>query len=144
LWIKTYGINEIDKGYSIMQGIDGGCVITGVSCFFNNEKNISYLIKIDDNGNIIWKRIFDGRGNDEIFCMAKDDDAGYLLAGTTDSDGTGLYDVYLLKTDVNGNELWKKTFGGGGNDAAYHITACNDGNFIIAGVTSNAKIRLYP
>ncbi|MBP7792826.1 MAG: hypothetical protein KA120_07175 [Candidatus Goldbacteria bacterium] len=135
LWIKTYGINEADKGYSIMQGIDGGYVLTGVSYLFNDEKNVSYLIKIDDDGNIIWKRIFSGTGNDEIFCIAKDDDSGYLLAGTTDSDGAGLYDVYLLKTDLNGNELWKKTFGGNGNDAAYYITGCNDGNFIIAGVT---------
>lgn len=136
LWMKSYGINELNKCYSIISGFDNGYILTGVSYLFNEEKSVVYLLKVDSNGNKIWKKIFNGEGYNEVFSIAKDhNSSGYFLVGTTNSKGAGLYDVYLIKIDVNGNKLWEKTFGDIGNDAAYHICACNDGNFILAGFT---------
>jgi len=46
-------------------------------------------------------------------------------------------DVYLLKTDANGDVLWSRTYGGRGEDMAYSIQQTPDGGYIIAGVTSS-------
>lgn len=136
LWLRSYGIGELNKGYAIISGLDNGYILTGVSYSFNDEKSTAYLLKADDDGNKIWENIFKGAGYNEIFSITKDENSkGYLLAGTTNSKGAGLYDVYLIRTDINGNKIWEKTFGSNGNDAAYHIFNCNDGNFIITGVT---------
>lgn len=135
LWLKSYGGDELNKGYSIISGIDNGYILTGVSYSFDEEKSVAYLLKVDSDGNKIWEKVFNGQGYNEIFSVAKDHNSGYFLTGTTNSKGAGLYDVYLIKTDVNGDKLWEKTFGDMGNDAAYHIYGCNDGNFILAGVT---------
>lgn len=45
-------------------------------------------------------------------------DGGFVIAGYTHL-GVGPGDVYLNKTDLNGNALWTKTFGGIEHDQGY-------------------------
>ena len=58
---------------------------------------------------------------DGAACVLETDDGGYLLAGHTDSHLSGeslVSDAWLVKTESEGNEEWKQTFGGKGDDAA--------------------------
>ncbi|MEE8618602.1 MAG: hypothetical protein V3S84_00560, partial [Dehalococcoidales bacterium] len=64
-------------------------------------------------------------------------DGGYIIAGTTDSYGAGLEDVYLIKTDASGNKEWEKTIGGGSSDFAYSVQQTTGGGYIIAGATDS-------
>ena len=64
-------------------------------------------------------------------------DGGYIIAGCTYSPHNH---VYLIKTDVGGNELWSKTFGGSVTDKAvrgYSVQQTTDGSYIIAGYTDS-------
>ncbi|MDP6737418.1 MAG: hypothetical protein QGG15_00035 [Dehalococcoidales bacterium] len=63
-------------------------------------------------------------------------DGGYIIAGGTDSPGTD-GDVYLVKTDREGNEEWSRTFGGKENDTASSVQQTTDGGYIIAGDTNS-------
>jgi len=63
-------------------------------------------------------------------------DGGYIIAGGTDSPGTD-GDVYLVKTDGEGNEEWSRTFGGKENDSASSVQQTADGGYIIAGDTNS-------
>jgi hypothetical protein len=72
-----------------------------------------WIIKFDALGNEQWNRTFSIKKEYFIFSMILADD-GYILAGSTSSPGR--YDALLIKTDVNGNELWVKTFGGMNDD----------------------------
>lgn len=60
-------------------------------------------------------------------------DAGYIIAGSTQSFGAGDYDAYLIRTDYNGDILWTKTYGSTANEKAYSIQQTTDGGYIIAG-----------
>jgi|DewCreStandDraft_4_1066084.scaffolds.fasta_scaffold07318_1 hypothetical protein len=135
LWMQSYGIKDLNKGYAIIPAIDAGYLLVGVSYLYGEEKSYAYILKIDNNGNKIWEKIFGDAGYNEIFSIVKDGSSGYILAGATNSKTTGLYDVYIIKTDIAGNLIWEKKYGGTGNDAVYWISNCNDGNFILAGVT---------
>jgi hypothetical protein len=62
-----------------------------------------FLIKTDANGNIIWSKTYGGTNNDWAFSVQQTYDGGYILAGETWSFGAGRGDIFLIKTDVNGN-----------------------------------------
>jgi hypothetical protein len=60
-------------------------------------------------------------------------DGGYAIAGYSNSFGTGQEDVYLIKTDANGEETWSRVFGGDNEDLGSSVQQTLDGGFIVAG-----------
>jgi hypothetical protein len=63
-------------------------------------------------------------------------DGGYLLAGFTWSFGAGLADVYLVKTDSSGGELWSNSYGTPFFDEGFCARETSDGGYVVAGMTS--------
>ena len=82
-----------------------------------------------------WTKTFGGSAEDMGLSVQQTIDGGYIVAGHTLSFGTGQSDVYVIKTDADGNELWSKTFGGSSVDGATTVQQTTDGGYIIAGTT---------
>ena len=93
------------------------------------------LIKTDANGNIIWAKTYGGTDWDYATSVQQTSDGGYIVASYTQSFGAGYYDIFLLKTDANGNIVWAKTYGGTGIEYAYSVQQTSDGGYIAAGGT---------
>ena len=134
-WSQTLGGTNYEAGYSIQQTTDGGYIITGGKGGGNGNSEDVYLIKTDVNGVELWSQTFGGTGQDYCFSVQQTTDGGYVITGDTDSYGNGSYDVYLIKTDVNGVELWSQTFGGPYYDEGKSVQQTTDGGYIITGTT---------
>ncbi len=61
-------------------------------------------------------------------------DGGYIIVGTGNFAGAG-GDIFLLKTDANGDTLWTRFIGGNSVDHGNSVAATADGGYIIAGST---------
>ncbi len=137
LWTKTFGGPSSEGGRSIVETSDGGLMIAGYTYSFGSGQSDAYLLKTDAEGNEQWSRAFGGPGWEYGFGVAQTTDEGYIMTGYTSSFGAGSRDVYLIKTDSQGNELWHKTFGGPGLDVGRAVQETQDGGYIIAGYTQS-------
>ena len=135
IWTKTFGGEYIDEGLSIQQTLDGGYIIVGNTESFGNGNSDIYLIKTDENGSELWFKTYGGTAVDEGLSVQQTLDGGYIIVGNTESFGNGNRDVYLIKTDENGNEQWTKTLGGEDDDYGRSVQQTTDGGYIICGTT---------
>jgi len=135
LWQKAFSCPVFgwDVGFAVEQTADGGYVIAG-DCAGAEM----WLIKTDSGGEKLWdKRLSPG----EAFSVKQTADNGYIIAGRTTirTFSAPAYitpgDAVVIKTDQNGNQVWKKTFGGVEDDEARSVAVTRDGGYILAGKT---------
>jgi ribosomal protein S11 len=137
IWAKTYGGANGERASSVQQTSDGGYIVAGWTYSFGAGDADIFLIKTDANGNIIWAKTYGGTGYDEASSVQQTSDGGYIVAGGTRSFGAGDADIFLIKTDANGNITWAKTYGGTGYDEASSFQQTSDGGYIVAGITES-------
>jgi len=134
-WHQTFGGTEEDFGYSVLQTSEGGYVVLGFTVSFGSGSRDVWLIKTDAQGNMEWDKTFGGSERDEGYSVQQTTDGGYIITGYTESFGNGQYDVWLIKTDSQGQEEWDKTFGGSVWDEGYSVQQTTEGGYIITGYT---------
>ena len=133
----TYGTSEHDVGSSIILTFDGKYVVAGSTYSSATGDGDVYLAMIDSGGNVLWTKLYGGIMDESGNCVIQSKDSGFVIAGTTESYGNGMSDVYLVKTNQNGDTLWTKTYGGGNFDSGNSVQNTFDGGFIIAGQESS-------
>ena len=134
-WFQQFGGFYSDEGFSVEQTDDGGYIIAGYhTSSWGASKNI-YVIKTHSNGSQDWAKEFGGANNDFGYCIQQTDDGGYIIAGDTESYGSGSRDGFLLKTNSYGDSLWQKNFGGTSFDRLRFVEQTTDGGYIITGTT---------
>jgi len=138
LWVKTYG--EAGKAYTVRQTRDGGYIMSG----FDGDYCVLY--KTDASGNEQWHKQYVANANTDGWSVQETEDGGFIVAGDTylitgESTVTSgpNWDVWILRTDANGNELWTKTWGAGEESRLYSVDLTNDGGYIFGGTRSNVN-----
>ncbi|MBE2226188.1 MAG: T9SS type A sorting domain-containing protein [Ignavibacteria bacterium] len=108
---------------------DGGCVFTG-------NGDTAYAVKIDINGNVVWRRNY-GIQSFQIFDIVKTPDDSYLLSGSKLlNDWFGL----LIKIDTSGILIWQNNYFAGDFRSFNSIAIANDSNYLLAGFVTDTFI----
>jgi hypothetical protein len=141
-WNETYGGVNADFANSVRQTSDGGFIISGETDSYGVNGDI-YLVKTDSSGNEEWNKTFGGNGWDGSNCVQQTSDDGYILTGwiTTSS---GNHDIYLIKTDEDGNEEWSKTFGGKYEDEGFSVQQTAYGGYFLTGLSGTNLTHWIP
>jgi hypothetical protein len=131
IWMKYYN-EKPSAGNSIKQTDDHGFIIAGWVRKEENSKDV-LLLKTNEDGNVSWEKSYGGSEDDLAEDVELTVDDGFIMCGTTNSYGNGKSDVYLVKTDSEGDTLWTRTFGGDLDEEAHGMDCTLDGGYIISG-----------
>lgn len=144
-WDKSYLLSSYTAPSCIKQTSDNGFIMSGRSGMVGNQTTFDGLIiKIDSIGNLQWQKSCGGTQQDDLISVVEVGNGEYVASGVTHSnDGDitnylgGTSDCWLLRFDLNGNIVWKKTYGGSDEDGMSVIQKTNDNSFIAAGYSSS-------
>ncbi|WP_445475396.1 PGF-pre-PGF domain-containing protein [Methanococcoides methylutens] len=130
LWNVTFNGGYKDHAFSVQQTSDSGYIVAGYAYNDTNRSDM-WLVKTNDTGSELWNVTIHGQVEDDgAYSVQQTDDDGYILAGYTENDNDR--DMWLVKTNETGSELWNLTFDGGHDDHAYSVQQTPDG-YILAG-----------
>lgn len=157
-----FGGSSNDTLSVVRQVSDGGFVIGGYSNSGPGGNKASpkygerdwWVVRVNPNGDRRWDMSYGGASdplfggalaNDYLTGIVQLSDGGFLLVGpsyestggTKTSPGIGSFDLYVVRTDGEGLQLWDKTFGRAQNDSALSVRQTSDGGFILAGHTAH-------
>jgi parallel beta-helix repeat protein len=135
-WSQTYGGIGDEIAYDLIQTGDGGYLLVGYTDSFGAGDYDFWLVKTDAEGNMQWNQTYGGTDDDGAQHILQTSNGEYAVVGWTNSFGAGDYDFWLVKIDAIGIMLWNKTYGGIGDDEAFHLVLTQDGGYAIAGATN--------
>jgi hypothetical protein len=129
LWRKNYGGGNRDEGRSIRQTADGGFLVAGESLSYSNGGTDFLAYKVDGAGTKQWRKNYGGSGAEYLSTAIQASDGGYLIFGETYSytHGSGDSDFLIYKVDAAGGKVWRKNYGGDGNEFVSDTYPVGDG-----------------
>ncbi len=148
IWSGTYGGKSWDVGLSSCES-DDGYIICGFTHSYGRGEEDIFLVSTDRHGNQLWSKTYGGERFEAGSSIYRLDDGNFIIGGTTGTFGGGNSDMYLVKVDEKGNELWTKSIGGEMNsilpeasptptDWCYQLKPSSGQGFIMVGY-SNAR-----
>ena len=160
-WQKTYGGSEDDSASAIIQTLGGGFAVLGTSKSSDLEVSANagsqdfWLLKLSNNGNLLWEKSFGFLGADYGTALLETKDGGFLITGVLDvsaSNGQGNAksteiqhaggDYWAIKTDQAGNLEWSRFFGGSFTEVPLGIIETDDNNFIVVGSSDSTDFNI--
>jgi len=137
-WDRTYGGPNFETCTSVLRTPDGGYIIGASTAPMGSGGSIdTLLVKTDSVGNEQWTQTYGGPGTDLAGLFASSPEGGFVLAGQTDSFGSGLTDFWLIKTDATGGETLSRTYGGAADDSDAFLLEAADGGYLLVGETES-------
>ncbi|HRH37189.1 MAG TPA: T9SS type A sorting domain-containing protein [Flavobacteriales bacterium] len=151
VWQHNYGGPQVEHANGVVATADGGFVFAGMS--YSNVGDITgangacdmWVVKTDDGGDILWQHAIGGSGADVGEAIVQTPSGDLIVVGSSASidsgivDNNGGSDFFVVKLNSSGDTLWRKCFGGSGEDLALDVTLTNDGGCVVVGTAEVAS-----
>jgi hypothetical protein len=140
IWQETYpnkrngmirGIEVLDNGEIVTTGYKD-CALSGY--VFIADNSTGFIMKTNPRGKIIWEKEISVAQGAKV--RQELDKSGFAICSTTwMNDPDHPQDMYLLKTDNEGNEIWAQNYGAESDEHCYDFDMTSDGGYILGGHT---------
>lgn len=132
-WEKAFGGEKSDRAGSVIQTLDGGFIVAGITQSPKKEDDNALVLKLNSKGNIDWQKVCGTEGHDMFHSVIQTKDNGYILVGATSHMLGGKSDSWLVKLDPDGFPLFQKVYAKSLDDEAIDIKHTHDGGYIVTG-----------
>jgi hypothetical protein len=133
-FFKYFSGTGYDTGQGIAQLEDSSYIITGLSGSFGEDSE-AFLLKLSKAGQYQWSNHYGGNEADWGRRVLYNQDLGYYIVGNSNSYSSGDYDALVVKTDLQGNQLWSKTYGTGNWEQINDAVFASDSGIVMVGST---------
>ena len=138
IWHSLYGGTNSDEGTYLSEVSGGGFIIAGSSKSYGNGNwDDMWLVKTSTGGSMEWQKTFGGSYDETGHYVHEKTEGGFMIVGSTESFGQGLFDIWVISTDYTGNEIYSQTFGGSMDDKALKGAKLDNGTLLIIGYTES-------
>ncbi|MFD1553323.1 hypothetical protein DNU06_06575 [Putridiphycobacter roseus] len=135
-WSYNYGGSGSEWGEAVLPSADGGYALAGYTNSIGAGGFDFYFVKTNNTGVPLITKTYGGSDWDKAYDMVQLPDNGYVMVGETYSYGAGNSDIYIIRTDVNGDTLWTRTYGGAAEDYANAVLLDGDSLVVVGGTKS--------
>lgn len=136
LWSKIYSEYSLMQPKKIIETSDKNLVITGIVAEGDSVPHKIWIIKINKAGDILWEKLYSGKGDAYSTDLIETFDKGLVISGYTSKNVHLHPDWYVLKVDSLGNKMWDKSFGSPYDDRALALTQLFDSTIMVVGYIS--------
>jgi hypothetical protein len=143
-WTRRFDAGNAEEARSVQETSRGGYIVAGFTGVPWTEQCDAYLVLTDESGDTVWTRTYDAMGYEEGWSVQETLDGGYVIAGCTGLYPTAVFDAYLVKTDVNGDTLWTRTYDAGRGEYGRSVQQTSDGGYIVAGYSCDSYPESNP
>lgn len=135
LWAKDFGGAAADFGNAVEVALDGSFLIAGATASIGAGYSDFYLLKVDAAGTKLWEKTFGGSKDDRAYSIFATRDGSYILTGTTESYGAGMIDLYAVRVNPDGDQIWARAYGGAKADYGRMVFQDRSRDYILVGYT---------
>ncbi len=121
-----------DEGYDIIRAHNNGYIVAAVTESYGSGGSDIYIVKVNEALGIAWEATFGGAGNETVYSVARTSDGGYIIGGTTSPQGSNEADVFLIKINQAGAELWSHTYNLAGDEGRCNVRQTRDGGYVFS------------
>lgn len=159
VWQYTYGGSYADDVKSMCLTSDGGLLIGGRTQSSDGDLEgagadevtltpYCWLMKLDSLGNKQWTKKYGNLyGDQTIFKVFELPEGDYLFVGNVHPGEEnidapillGNQDIWVVRTDAEGNIKWQKTYGGPSEDGGRDAILTNDGDLFVSGWSNSRE-----
>jgi hypothetical protein len=133
-----------DIGFDVLP-LSDGAIISG-STSINGGSVDGLLLRVNERGDVLWRKVFGGTGLDLIFSALPDGANGFVCVGfkaPTGAGGLKAMDGWIFRIDEKGELTWEHTYGGDGEDRLTGIRKTPDGWIAAGHREMNGKIQAW-
>ena len=133
-WSNQYGGSESDGANRVLYNQSTGVYAIGYTNSIGNGDYNGLVLHTDEYGNEIWQKSFGVNSAWEFFNDAVfGNDTSVFMVGYSQNVSNGNKNIYMVRMDINGDELWSQTVSAYESAEASSITSVQDSLFIIGG-----------
>ena len=137
LWARVFGGPGRDVAEDVCLATNGDLIVAGYTTSAGHGLEDALVLRVTQEGALVWAAAYGGEGADAATGVAMADEGEIVVCGRTESFEASRSDMYILRLDAEGEEIWSTRTGGHRYDRAHAIRYREDGSLIVAGGTTS-------
>ena len=134
IWNRTYGGVDVNaSAAAVIEAAGGGYVFAGTIAPREGSGSAAWVVRVNETGDEIWNRTFGDIGDNTANALTVLPGGDVVVVGSTESSGAGMADIWVIRLDESGGEVWNRTFGSPDDDSGRAVINTSDGNLLVAG-----------